>query len=69
MKLRGIVYNLLNFKEFPKIVVGSIHQGMKNAALAKIVAAYYQNRKNMIRSELAMLDEIESHYKQYYLKN
>lgn len=38
---------------------------MKSATFAKVVSLYYENRQKLIKSELDMLNEIESHYEQY----
>jgi hypothetical protein len=35
MKLRGVVYNILNFKEFPKIIVRKSHPGHEECNLCK----------------------------------
>ena len=59
VKLRSIVYNLLNFQEFPRLI------DLKRRAFAAGLTSYAKSRRVVIEKENALLDSIQGHYLAY----
>lgn len=57
--LRSIIYNLLNFQEFPRLI------DVKRRTFAVGLTKYAGLRSGVIGLELELLQSIESHYKTY----
>lgn len=66
-KLRYIIYNLLNFQEFPRLIVNQLinYQDVKRRAFAQGITAFGRLRLEALGHESKLLESIENHYKTY----
>lgn len=59
VKLRSIIYNLLNYQEFPRLI------DVKRRTFATGLTNFAELKQKALGSELELLKSIEDHYQAY----
>lgn len=63
MEMRTIIYHLLNYLEFPRLV------DLKRKTFALAICSYCESRTVIGKNEREVLSELSEHYERYLPKN